>query len=115
MRSRELIGLVGIECFGVKVTELADAPGKSRDGVSNWMRRGTLRRETDPDFAGAVDALDHAASEGNYSQVCKAVPGTFTDLSLVKSTGVGDRPLGMAFDGANMSITLNNVGYVAKR
>ncbi len=32
---------------------------------------------TDPDFAAAVEALDHAASEEPY-QVCKAVPGTFT-------------------------------------
>ncbi len=63
VRSRELIGLVGIERFGVKVTELADALGKSRDGVSKWMRRGSLRRETDPDFAAAVEALDQAASE----------------------------------------------------
>lgn len=61
--SRELIGLVGIERFGVKVIELAADLGKSRDGVSKWMRRGSLRRETDPDFAAAVEALDHAASE----------------------------------------------------
>ena len=63
VRSRELIGLVGIERFGVKVIELADALGKSRDGASKWMRRGSLCRETDPDFAAAVEALDHAASE----------------------------------------------------
>jgi REP element-mobilizing transposase RayT len=60
---RDLIGLVGIERFAVKVTELAAELGKSRDGVSRWYRRGARRRLTDPDFAAAVEALDDAASE----------------------------------------------------
>jgi hypothetical protein len=54
MRIRELIGLVGVERFGVKVTELADVLGKSRDGVSLWMRRGVTRRATNPEFASAA-------------------------------------------------------------
>ena len=60
---RDLVGLVGIERYGVKVTELADALGKSRDGVSKWFRRGAARRETEPDFAAAAEELDRAASE----------------------------------------------------
>ena len=64
VRLRELIGLVGIERFGVKVIELAAELGKSRDGVSSWCRRGAARRVGDPDFAAAADALDQAASEG---------------------------------------------------
>jgi len=63
VKCRELIGLVGIERYGVKVVELAEVLGKSRDGVSKWVRRGVVRRETDPDFAAAAEALDHAASE----------------------------------------------------
>ena len=43
--------------------ELAEALGKSRDGVSKWVRRGTLRHAADPDFAAAVEVLDQAASE----------------------------------------------------
>ena len=62
-RMRDLIALVGIERYGVKVTELAAELGKSRDGVSLWSRRGATRRAEDPDFAAAVEALDHAASE----------------------------------------------------
>jgi len=54
---------VGIERYGVKVTELAAELGKSRDGVSRWHRRGARRRLTDPVFAAAVEALDEAASE----------------------------------------------------
>lgn len=63
VRMRDLVGLVGIERFGVKVTDLADVLGKSRDGVSRWMRRGALRRATDPAFAAAAESLDRAASE----------------------------------------------------
>lgn len=63
VRKRELIGLVGIERYGVKVTELAAELGKSRGGVSHWCRRGTIRREEDAAFAAAADALDQAASE----------------------------------------------------
>ncbi len=63
VRIRELIGLVGVERFGVKVTELADTLGKSRDGVSLWMRRGVTRRATDPEFASAADRLEFVASE----------------------------------------------------
>ncbi|MCK5378950.1 MAG: hypothetical protein KAJ78_06070, partial [Acidobacteria bacterium] len=60
---RELIGLVGIERYGVKVIELAAELGKSREGVSKWCRRGVARRDEDPEFAVAADALDQAASE----------------------------------------------------
>jgi hypothetical protein len=60
---RDLIGLVGIERYGVRVTELAAELGKSRDGVSRWYRRGAIRREEDPAFENAADALDLAASE----------------------------------------------------
>ncbi len=60
---RDLVGLVGIERFGVKVTELADALGKSRDGVSLWMRRGVVRRKEDAEFARAAEELEEAASE----------------------------------------------------
>jgi len=63
VRIRELIGMVGVERFGVKVTELADVLGKLRDGVSLWVRRGVARRATDPEFAPAAERLEFAASE----------------------------------------------------
>ena len=63
VKMRELIGMVGIERFGVKVADLADVLGKSRDGVSCWMRRGVKRRATEPDFAAAAKRLEHIASE----------------------------------------------------
>ncbi len=63
VKARELIGLIGVERFGVKVNELAAELGKSRDGVSRWIRRGIARRESDPEFASDAKGLDHAASE----------------------------------------------------
>jgi hypothetical protein len=63
VRARELIGLVGVERFGVKGTDLADELGKSRDGVSRWIRRGATRRAEEPEFAAKAEKLDHAASE----------------------------------------------------
>ncbi|MCP4896877.1 MAG: hypothetical protein GY906_07865 [bacterium] len=63
VRARDLVGLVGIERYGVKVKELADELGKSHDGVSRWYRRGTIRRATDPVFAASTEALDKAASK----------------------------------------------------
>jgi hypothetical protein len=63
VRARELIGLVGVERFGVKVNGLATALGKSRDGVSRWVRRGSVRRASDPEFASDAEDLDQAASE----------------------------------------------------
>jgi len=63
VRMRDLVGLVGIERYGVKVIELAAELKKSRDGVSLWYRRGTARRAEDPEFAALARALDQAASE----------------------------------------------------
>jgi len=63
VKMRELIGMVGVERFGVKVTELADVLGKSCDGVSCWMRRGVERRATDPSFAATAERLEYVASE----------------------------------------------------
>ena len=61
---RELTGLVGIDRYGVKVTELAAELGKSRGGVSHWYRGGGVAGRTeDADFAAAAEALDQAASE----------------------------------------------------
>ncbi len=63
VRAREILGLVGIERFGVKVGELAEELGKSRGGVTQWYRRGVVGRDEDPSFAATAAQLDYAASE----------------------------------------------------
>jgi putative transposase len=61
--AREVVGLVGIERFGVKVVELARELGKSRGGVTQWYQRGVVQRAEDPEFAAAAKRLESVASE----------------------------------------------------
>ncbi len=63
VRARELVGLIGVERYGVRVKELAKELGKSEDGVSLWVRRGAKRRVEDPSFAAAARELDAAAQQ----------------------------------------------------
>ncbi len=61
--ARDLIGLIGVERYGVQVKSLAVALGKSEDGVSLWVRRGVKRRSDDELFAEAADRLDSVAQQ----------------------------------------------------
>jgi hypothetical protein len=63
VRARELIGLIGVGLYGVRVKDLAGEPGKSEDGVSLWVRRGAKRRLENASFAAASEDLDAAARE----------------------------------------------------
>jgi hypothetical protein len=47
-----------VQRWGVGVNALADALGKSRDGVSHWVRRGARRRAKESTFAHRLDELD---------------------------------------------------------
>jgi len=63
VRSRDLVSLVGVERYGVKVKELAASLGKSDDGVSVSVRRGARRRLEDEAFAVDAEALDACGRE----------------------------------------------------
>ena len=63
VRIRELIGLVGVERYGVKVKDLAASLLKSEDGVSLWVRRGARRRLEDSGFAKDAETLDIELSD----------------------------------------------------
>jgi REP element-mobilizing transposase RayT len=56
--ARELVAALAVERWGVGVKALADALGKSRDGVSHWVRRAAHRRAEEPTFARRLDQLD---------------------------------------------------------
>jgi putative transposase len=58
VEARELVGGLAIERWGVGVKALADVLGKSRDGVSLWVRRAARRRSEDGRFAQKLDKLD---------------------------------------------------------
>lgn len=63
VRARELMGLIGVGLYGVRVKDLARELGKSEDGVSLWVRRGSMRKLEDVPFAAAAEDLDNAARE----------------------------------------------------
>ncbi len=56
--ARELIAALAVERWGIGVKALAEALGKSRDGVSHWVRRAAKRRGTDARFARRLERLD---------------------------------------------------------
>jgi len=58
VEARELIGGLAVERWGVQVKALAAALGKSRDGVSLWVRRAAKRRREHGEFAAKLDELD---------------------------------------------------------
>jgi putative transposase len=63
IEARELVGSLAIERWGVEVKALAAALGKSRDGVSLWVRRAARRRCNDRHFAARLDELDRQVAE----------------------------------------------------
>jgi REP element-mobilizing transposase RayT len=58
LEARELLAALAVERWQVGVKALADALGKSRDGVSLWVQRAAARRQSDPRFAARLDDLD---------------------------------------------------------
>ena len=63
VRSRDLVSLIGVERYGVKVKDLAASLGKSEDGISLSARRGARRRVEDEAFANDAEALDRCGVE----------------------------------------------------
>jgi len=64
LEARELLAALAVERWQVGVKALADALGKSRDGVSLWVQRAAARRQRDRRFAARLDDLDRRLAEG---------------------------------------------------
>jgi putative transposase len=60
VRARELVMVLGVERYGLKVRELAAALGKSPDGMSHALARGVRRRVDDEPFRVDLEELDGA-------------------------------------------------------
>ena len=56
-RTRELLALVGVEHFGVRVTDLAGALGRDPSTVSRWVNAAGERRAADPTYRRAAEEL----------------------------------------------------------
>jgi len=64
VRARELVMVLGVERYRLKVRDLAAALGKSRDGMSHALARGTHRRMDDERFRKDLQELDRVIVEG---------------------------------------------------
>jgi hypothetical protein len=51
VRAREVLTVVGVERFGVRMSELAAHLGMNPGSVSHWAARAAARRQADPTFA----------------------------------------------------------------
>ncbi len=58
--ARELLAVLAVERYRIRVSELAALLGKPADTVSRWVSRGADRRSRDRAFAARAGALDEA-------------------------------------------------------
>ena len=63
VRAREIIAIVGVERFGVKVKDLAGRLGKNPGSVSRWMARAAQRRDEDREFDDCCRRLEAALTQ----------------------------------------------------
>ncbi len=61
-RAREILTVVGVERFGVRMKELAERLGMNPGSVSHWAGRGATRRASDEPFARRCLELERAVS-----------------------------------------------------
>jgi len=60
---RELLMVLGVERYNLKVKELAAALGQSPQGMSKALTRGIMKRTTETPFRESLDVLDHQLSQ----------------------------------------------------
>ena len=63
VRARELLMVLGVEHYGLKVKDLAKELRKSPDGMTQTVMRGIRRRSEDDEFRADLLRLDQAISE----------------------------------------------------
>ncbi len=64
VRARELLMILGVERYGLKVKELAKELRKSPDGMTQTISRAARRRRKDKAFLADLNTLDHSLAEG---------------------------------------------------
>lgn len=63
VRARELLMLVGVERYSLRVVDLAQALGRSPDGMTKTLTRAIRRRTEDSGFLEAAETIDRALAE----------------------------------------------------
>jgi REP element-mobilizing transposase RayT len=67
-RRRELIALVGVELFGVRVNDLARELGRDPSSVSRWITAAGARRADDPAYRRSAEELAALIADAARSQ-----------------------------------------------
>ena len=75
VRVRELVMVLGVEGYGLKVRELAATLKKTPDGIPHALARGVRRRADDEGFRVDLGKLDRAIATQDKS--IKACPAPF--------------------------------------
>ncbi len=57
-RARELVAMLGVERWGIRVKDMAQVLGKHPVTVTGWVMRGVRRRVEDQEMARTLDRLD---------------------------------------------------------
>lgn len=68
VRARELLMLVGVERYRLRVVDLAEALGRSPDGMTKTLARATRRRSEDPSFLEDLETLDQRLAEARSEE-----------------------------------------------
>jgi REP element-mobilizing transposase RayT len=68
VRARELLMLVGVERYRLRVVDLAEALGRSPDGMTKTLARATRRRSEDPSFLENLETLDQQLAEAGSAK-----------------------------------------------
>ncbi|HSL18525.1 MAG TPA: hypothetical protein VLB51_11530 [Methylomirabilota bacterium] len=63
VRARELLMLIGVERYRLRVLDLAEALGRSPEGMTKTLARAPRRRVNDPHFLNELEALDRWLAE----------------------------------------------------
>jgi len=68
VRARELLAVVGVERYGLRVKDLAREMAKSPDSLTKMIGRTVRRRRTEPELRPALDHLDEAIAAGGMGE-----------------------------------------------
>jgi REP element-mobilizing transposase RayT len=63
VRARELLMLIGVERYRLRVVDLAEALGRSPDGMTKTLARAIRRRTENAGFLEAAESLDRALAD----------------------------------------------------
>ena len=63
VRARETLVVAGVERYGLRVADVANALSKSPDTMTKAIARATRRRAKEREYLRALDQLDHAIAK----------------------------------------------------